>query len=251
MWYDDPMIKYLLPFLLLMTNLQATQTQVVILLGPPGAGKGSQAAFLKETLHVPHISTGDLLRNHIKNQTELGKKAKSYIDAGKLGPDELIFSMLFERVAAPDCEKGYILDGFPRNLEQAKTFQKQLNDEVSVVAINLAVPDSILIDRIVNRQICQECQAPYHLTFSPPKVKGVCDVCKGTLYHRSDDTKEIVQNRLKVYHEQTAPLIDYYANQGKLHMIDGNKPKEQVVAQLTQLLHRPVQQDKIGAGNVN
>lgn len=245
------MIKYLLPFLLLMTNLQATQTQVVILLGPPGAGKGSQAAFLKETLHVPHISTGDLLRNHIKNQTELGKKAKSYIDAGKLGPDELIFSMLFERVAAPDCEKGYILDGFPRNLEQAKTFQKQLSDEVNVVAINLAVPDSILIDRIVNRQICQECQTPYHLTFSPPKVNGVCDVCQGKLYHRSDDTKEIVQNRLKVYHEQTAPLIDYYAKQEKLHIIDGNKPKEQVVAQLTQLLHRPVQQDKVSAGNVN
>jgi len=238
-----------------MGNLQATQTptqtQVVILLGPPGSGKGSQATLLKEKVELAHISTGDLLRNNIKQQTELGKKAKSYMEKGDLVPDDLIFSMLFERVAAPDCAKGYILDGFPRNLEQAKTFQKRLNDECNVMAINLEVPDATLVERITKRQICKECQTPYNLTFSPPKVKDVCDRCNGELYQRSDDTEEVVKSRLKVYHELTAPLIGYYGKQGKLHTVDGSQEKERVTAKLTKLFSQPVQEDKVGAGNVN
>lgn len=244
------MIKILLPLILFMANLQATQTQVVILLGPPGAGKGSAATLLKDKMELAHISTGDLLRQNIKNGTQLGEKAKSYMDAGDLVPDELIFSMLFERVDAPDCEKGYLLDGFPRTIEQAETLQKRLAGRAQVKAVSLEVPDSALVERITKRQVCRDCQTPYHLTFSPPKTKGKCDRCPGELYQRSDDTETVVKSRLKIYHEKTAPLIDYYREQKALQTVDASLPPNEVLSQITALL-TPVVKDKVGAGDVH
>ena len=220
-----------------MANLQALDTQVVILLGPPGAGKGSQAALIKEKLQIAHISTGDLLRDNIKMGTPLGAKVKSYMDEGQLVPDDLIFEMLFTRVEKVDCKKGYILDGFPRNLQQAETLQKRLAG-YQVVAINLNIPDSAIIERITKRLICKSCQTPYHLVYSPPKVTGQCDRCQGELYHRSDDTAEVVENRLHVYHEQTAPLIGYYEKQKALHTIDSNTSKEAVLLEALKILGR-------------
>ncbi|MBS0629240.1 MAG: adenylate kinase [Verrucomicrobia bacterium] len=220
-----------------MATLQATQTQVVILLGPPGAGKGSQASLIKEKMEIAHISTGDLLRENIKQGTTLGQKAKTYMDAGHLVPDELIFDMLFARVAQPDCQKGYILDGFPRNIPQAEALQKRLAD-AQVTAISLSIPDAEIVDRITNRQICKSCQTPYNLVHSRPKKEGICDKCGGTLYQRSDDTKEVVEERLKVYHEQTAPLISFYTNQKALHTVDSTAPKEAVLQQILSVLGR-------------
>lgn len=218
------------PLFFLMANLQATETQVVILLGPPGAGKGSQATLIQEKVEIAHISTGDLLRENIKNGTNLGAKAKGYMDAGKLVPDDLIFDMLFDRVEKPDCKKGYLLDGFPRNIAQARALQEKLTDSHEIVAINLSIPDSEIVDRITKRVVCKECQTPYHLVYSPPKSEGKCDHCEGVLYQRSDDTKEVVENRLKVYHKETAPLIDYYGEQKKLHTVDSNQSKELVLS---------------------
>ncbi len=219
-----------------MTNLQATQTQVVILLGPPGAGKGSQATLIQEKKDLAHISTGDLLRENIKQGTDLGKKAKVNMDAGYLVPDDLIFDMLFARVAKPDCKKGYLLDGFPRNIPQAEVLQKRLSDKHDVVAINLDVPDSVLIERITKRQICKSCQTPYNLVYSPPKFAGICDQCGGELYQRSDDTKEVLENRLKVYRKQTAPLINYYQKQKALQTVDSNQSKEAITQEILKIL---------------
>jgi len=218
-----------------MANLQATQTQVVILLGPPGAGKGSQATLIKEELEMAHISTGDLLRENIKQGTDLGKQAKSFMDEGKLGPDHLIFDMLFARVEKPDCKKGYILDGFPRNIAQAEELQKRLRSH-DVMALNLSVPDSAIIERITKREICKTCQTPYHQDFSPSKVKGKCDLCEGELYQRSDDTKEVVEIRLKVYHEQTAPLIEFYEKKGALQTVDSNRSKDAITEEILEKL---------------
>lgn len=229
------MFKYLLALVLLMANLQATETSVLILLGPPGAGKGSQATLLKEKMEIAHISTGDLLRENMKKQTPLGEKAKVYMETGQLVPDELIFDMLFTRLEMADCKKGYILDGFPRTIAQAQVLQKRLTD-VKIVAINLAVPDASLIERITQRKICENCQAPYHLTFSPPKESNKCDRCGGNLFQRKDDTKEVVEKRLQVYHEQTAPLIEYYSKQKVLHNLDSNQSKEAVLLQILKIL---------------
>lgn len=227
--------KILLLLVFFMANLQATQTQVLILLGPPGAGKGSQATLIKEKMEIAHISTGDLLRENIKDGTELGKKAKGYMDAGQLVPDDLIFDMLFARVEKPDCKNGYILDGFPRNIPQAEELQKRLTD-AKVTAISLKIPDSEIVDRITKRQICKSCQTPYHLVHSRPKADGICDKCGGSLYQRSDDTKEVVEERLKVYHDQTAPLIEYYGKQNALHSVDSTTSKEAVLLQILKIL---------------
>lgn len=231
------MIRFFVSIIIfLMANLQAIQTQVVILLGPPGAGKGSQATLIKEEVGIAHISTGDLLRENIKKETTLGKNAKVYMDAGQLVPDDLIFAMLFARLDEPDCKKGYILDGFPRNISQAEILQKKLLDQYDVVAIHLDVSDAILVDRITKRYVCASCQTPYHLSFSPPKVAGKCDRCHGDLYQRSDDTKEVIEKRLKVYHKQTKPLIDFYEKQKKFHKIDSNVSKEDITQEILTLL---------------
>lgn len=229
--------KFILLLILFMANLQATQTTVLILLGPPGAGKGSQATLIKEKMEIAHISTGDLLRENIKDGTELGKKAKGYMDAGQLVPDDLIFDMLFARVEKPDCKNGYILDGFPRNIPQAEALQKRLSD-ANVTAISLKIPDSEIVDRITKRQICKSCQTPYHLVHSRPKADGICDKCGGSLYQRSDDTKEVVEERLKVYHDQTAPLIEYYSKQNALYSVDSTTSKEAVLLQILNILAR-------------
>ena len=211
---------------------------VVILLGPPGAGKGSQALLLRDKVHLPHISTGDLLRENVKNQTPLGAEAKKYIDRGALVPDPLILDMLFQRIGQADCKKGYILDGFPRTLPQAESFQKRLGNSGKIVAIHLDLADDVIIERLTKRMICENCQTPYHLSFSPPKKEGICDLCGGTLIQRKDDTEEVVKKRLVVYREQTKPLINYFSKQKMLHTIDSDQPKEKIFAHILKLLGR-------------
>lgn len=210
---------------------------IVIMLGPPGAGKGTQASLLTERLHLPHISTGDLLREHVRKETALGKKAKAFMDKGELVPDLLILDMLFDRVSQADCSRGYILDGFPRTLPQAEAFHTRLDKSARVIAILTDLSDEKIVDRITKRVMCEKCGTPYHLSFSPPKQTGVCDKCGGKLYQRNDDTKEVVLRRLEVYHKQTAPLIHYYTKHKLLHTIDCNQQsKEQILAQILSIL---------------
>jgi adenylate kinase len=183
---------------------------VVILLGPPGAGKGTQAVRLTEHYNIPQISTGDLFRENIKKRTPLGIKAQEYINRGELTPDKLVLEMLFDRLKHEDCKCGYLLDGFPRTLPQAEALDRYLDNEAPVVVIDLEVPDSEIVDRITGRLVCKECGAPYHKTAQKPQKEGICDRCGGELMQRNDDTKEVVETRLKVFHEQTAPLRKYY-----------------------------------------
>lgn len=212
------------------------QPLIVVLLGPPGSGKGTQAVRLAKELGIPHISTGDLFRENIRQGTELGLKAQKYIDQGKLGPDELVFDMLFERVSQPDCQKGYILDGVPRTLNQAEVFTKRIEGKTNLNVITLRVSDEILIKRISGRLICKNCQYTYHKDFSPPKEKGICDRCGGELYQRVDDKEEVVRERLRVYHTQTAPVIDFFRKKGFTHEVDGEKNPEEVFAALKKLV---------------
>ncbi len=213
---------------------------VVILMGPPGAGKGTHAGPLSETLSLPHISTGDLFRENIRAQTELGKKAKSYMDKGQLVPDELVIDMLFERVSKEDCKNGYILDGFPRTLAQAKSLDQRLNSHVRTLALNFNVADGKIIERVAGRIACKQCGRPYHLKFDPPKQAAVCDVCSGPLFQRDDDKEEIIRKRLEVYRAQTQPLIDYYAKQkGVLKEIDSDQRKEQVFHDVLEAVPSP------------
>jgi adenylate kinase len=205
---------------------------VLILLGPPGSGKGTQASLLHDTLHIPHISTGDLLREHIRRGTELGTEAKTFIDKGLLVPDALIINMLFERVSQKDCAKGYILDGFPRTLPQAEAFQTRLKGQPSPIVINLELSDAKIIERLSQRVVCENCATPYHLVYSPPKPAGKCDKCGGKLSQRSDDKEAVITKRLKVYHEQTSPLIAYYQNQKLLHSVSCDASKEKVFSQV-------------------
>lgn len=214
---------------------------VIVLLGPPGAGKGSQATLIREKMlergiHMGHISTGDLLRENIKNKTPLGEVAKGFMDGGNLVPDDLIFEMLFDRVAKPDCKEGYILDGFPRTLPQADVFYEKIGKKSHFVALNLEISEQAILERLTKRVICEKCQRPYHLVFSPPKKAGICDACGGKLYQRSDDTEEVVKNRLMVYGRQTEPLIAYFKKLGVLHSIDASASKEVVLAQLMKIL---------------
>lgn len=213
-------IIFLLPFTLAFGMSKATthvdpvasKPLVVILLGPPGAGKGTHAGPLSDKLHLPHISTGDLFRENLRNQTELGKKAQGYMKEGKLVPDELVLDMLFDRIANNDCKNGYILDGFPRTVPQAEALDKRLNDKVKETAIHFSAPDSVLIDRISGRIVCKSCSFAHHKTFIPPKQEGVCDKCGGELFQRADDKVEVVKKRLEIYREQTQPLIEYYSH---------------------------------------
>ncbi|MFO7618676.1 MAG: adenylate kinase [Thermoplasmata archaeon] len=205
----------------------------LILLGPPGAGKGTQAQFLVEKYGIPQISTGDLLRKAVAEGTELGKIAKSYMDAGKLGPDDLILALVKERIEKPDCGKGYILDGYPRNLAQAQAM-KSLGS-VDVV-INLVLPMEELVTRLTSRRTCKKCNAVYNLTARPPKVEGKCDSCGGELYQRDDDNVATVSKRLETYTAQTAPLIDYYRKEGLLRDIDSTRGMENTLASIVKVL---------------
>ena len=192
----------------------------LILLGPPGAGKGTQAQFLVEKYNLPQISTGDLLRKAVAEGTELGKIAQEYMNAGKLGPDDLILSLVKERIDKPDCAGGYILDGYPRNLAQAEAMEKLAKVDV---VINLNVPMEELVNRLTSRRTCKSCNAVYNLTARPPKVDGKCDTCDGDLYQRDDDNVETVSKRLDTYNSQTAPLIDHYTNNGLIKNIDATQ----------------------------
>jgi len=210
----------------------------IIMLGAPGAGKGTQAKMIAEKYGLPHISTGDIFRANIKNGTELGKEAKEYMDKGLLVPDELTVRLLLDRVAQDDCKNGYVLDGFPRTIPQAEVLDEKLSDlgEKVDYAINVDVPDENIVNRMSGRRACLNCGATYHIVSIPPKKEGICDVCGSELVLRDDDKPETVQNRLKVYHDQTQPLIDFYEKKGVLRSVDGTLPMEEVFTAITKIL---------------
>jgi adenylate kinase len=217
---------------------QEEKDMKIVMLGAPGAGKGTQANMIAEKYNIPHISTGDIFRANIKNGTELGKEAKSFMDKGQLVPDELTVKLLLDRVAKDDCRDGYVLDGFPRTIPQAEVLDSELgkNGEKIDFAINVDVPDENIIHRMSGRRACLKCGATYHVEYVPPKKEGICDVCGSELVLRDDDKPETVKNRLKVYHDQTQPLIDYYTKQGVLHTVDGTRDVKDVFAGITSVL---------------
>ena len=202
----------------------------IIFLGAPGSGKGTQAAYVAQELNLVHIASGDLFRQAVEQGTELGMQVKSYMEKGVLGPDQLTIRMVLERISAPDCEPGAVFDGFPRNLKQAEALDKALAQQAKAIdkVLYIKVPKEELIKRLGGRWICRNCQTPYHAIDSPPKVLGRCDKCGGELYQRPDDTVEVVKKRLEVYFAQTAPLIDYYNQAGKLLEIDGKGRVDEV-----------------------
>lgn len=205
----------------------------LIFLGPPGAGKGTTAVDLKIRLRIPHISTGDLFRKHIKEQTELGKRVNAIIEAGDLVPDEITIEMVKQRLAEPDAKKGFILDGFPRTIAQAEaleTFAKI--DKV----INFELSDEMIIKRLSGRRVCKTCGYGHHIEFMPPKVEGLCDKCSGELYTRKDDQIDSIKNRLEVYQKSTQPLIDYFTQKGLIANFDSSKPAEKVTDEIEQFL---------------
>lgn len=208
------------------------------MLGAPGAGKGTQAKMLAEKYGIPHISTGDIFRANIKNNTELGKKAKSYMDAGQLVPDELVVDLVVDRIKDEDCMKGFILDGFPRTIPQAEALDYALNNQNEKIdyAINVDVPDENIITRMSGRRACVGCGATYHIVYNPTKVEGICDACGQNLILREDDKPETVKKRLEVYHEQTQPLIEHYEAKGALLTVDGTQDINDVFAAITRVL---------------
>ena len=210
----------------------------IIMLGAPGAGKGTQAKKIAEVCNVPHISTGDIFRANIKNGTELGAKAKEYMDKGLLVPDELVCDLVVDRIQQSDCEQGYILDGFPRTIPQAQALTNALNaiGQKMDYAINIEVPDENIIQRMSGRRACVGCGATYHVVYNPTKVEGICDACGEALILRDDDKPETVKNRLDVYHEQTQPLIDYYKNEGILVEVDGTKNMDDVFTDICKVI---------------
>ena len=210
----------------------------IILLGPPGAGKGTQAKMLVEKYGIPQISTGDILRANLKAQTELGLEAKKYMDAGKLVPDEVVIGIINNRIKEDDCQKGYMLDGFPRTVAQAEALDKILAENKSGIdhVISIDVPDKELLGRLTGRRTCRQCGQGYHVMFDPPKKDGVCDKCGGELYQRDDDNEATVGNRLTVYADQTQPLIDYYKNKGLLRPIDGLGQISEIFGRVTAVL---------------
>ena len=210
----------------------------IIMLGAPGAGKGTQAKQIAAKYDIPHISTGDIFRANIKNGTELGKKAKTYMDQGLLVPDELVVDMVVDRVAADDCANGYVLDGFPRTIPQAEALDAALAKlgESMGYAINVEVPDENIVKRMAGRRACVACGATYHIEHIPPKTEGICDTCGKELILRDDDKPETVLKRLNVYHEQTQPLIDYYTGKGILKEVDGTKDMSEVFDEIVAIL---------------
>jgi len=208
-------------------------SRVVILLGPPGAGKGTQAVRLSGRLSLPHISTGDLFRENLSQGTDLGARAKEFMESGRLVPDELVVDMLFDRVGREDCSQGYLLDGFPRTVAQAEELGRRLGDGTPVTVVNLDVPDEVIVERAGGRLLCRACGNIQHLKYSPPAQEGVCDACGGELYQRDDDKPEVVRQRLTVYHEQTQPVVDWYLQAsatggGVLHNVDGAGTPDEV-----------------------
>lgn len=195
----------------------------VILVGPPGAGKGTQAAVLEEKTDLKHIASGELFRHHMREETDLGQLAQMYVDRGELVPDNVVIGMILDRIFEPDCEAGVIFDGFPRTKEQAAALERALEDHKQSIdaVIYLNAPRDVLLRRIVGRQTCRICQTPYNIYYTPPTQEGICDECGGDLYTRSDDNMETARHRLDVYMQQTAPLIEHYRQMGMLHEVDG------------------------------
>lgn len=210
----------------------------IIMLGAPGAGKGTQAKKIADKYQIPHISTGDIFRANIKEGTELGKKAKSYMDQGQLVPDELTLELIMDRFQNPDCKNGYVLDGFPRTIPQAEALTEALAKKGETIdyAINVEVPDENIINRMGGRRACLACGSTYHIVYAPTRVEGICDRCGEKLVLRDDDKPETVKNRLNVYHNQTQPLIEYYTRQGKLAEVDGTQSMEDVFNAIVKIL---------------
>ena len=219
-------------------NVQEGFVMKIIMLGAPGAGKGTQAKQIAGKYSIPHISTGDIFRANIKNGTELGKKAKEYMDQGLLVPDELTCDLVVDRIGQDDCKNGFVLDGFPRTIPQAEALTNALNElgQKMDFAIDVDVPDENIVKRMSGRRACLECGATYHIVSIPPKKEGICDACGSELVLRDDDKPETVQKRLDVYHEQTQPLIDYYKKAGILKSVDGTQPMEDVFADIIKIL---------------
>jgi adenylate kinase len=208
----------------------AKEPKYIILLGPPASGKGTQAAQLREALDLPHVASGDLFRENLKHETELGLQAKAYMDRGELVPDDITIAMVMDRLSQPDCADGAILDGFPRTMAQAEALDEALTAEGHKInaVLYIQVPEEVLVERVSGRRLCPVCGEAYHVRFNPPKQPGICDKDGGELYQRDDDKPETVRKRLQVYWEQTSPLIDYYRKQGSLVEIDGDQPIETV-----------------------
>lgn len=214
----------------------------LVLLGGPGAGKGTQAKMLKEKYDLPHISTGDIFRANINNNTDLGKEAKKYMDKGLLVPDELVGDLVIDRIAEDDCKNGYIFDGFPRTIPQAKDLDKRLESSGEKIdfVINIEVEDENIIRRMSGRRACLKCGATYHIEHIPPKKEGICDKCGSNIVLRDDDAPETVRNRLVIYHEQTQPLIDYYNSKGNLISVDGSRPMKDIHEEIIDYIERGV-----------
>jgi len=210
----------------------------IVILGTPGAGKGTQADILCQKLNLPHIASGDLFRQALEKKTELGLLAKSYMEKGKLGPDEITIKMILERINLSDCVSGCLFDGFPRTLEQAEALDKALAEQGKSIdkAIYIGVPQEELIKRLSGRWICRSCQTPYHLITSPPRITGKCDKCGGELYQRPDDKEETVKERLRVFFVQTMPVVDYYKKQNKLIEVNGNLGIQDVAEEIISVL---------------
>jgi len=210
----------------------------IILLGPPGAGKGTQAKMLVDKYAIPQISTGDILRANLKAGTELGLEAKKYMDAGKLVPDEVVIGIINNRIQEKDCRQGYMLDGFPRTVAQAQALDKILAEQGSGIdhVISIEVPDQELMGRLTGRRTCRQCGQGFHVMFDPPKVEGICDKCGGELYQRDDDNEKTVANRLKVYSDQTQPLIEYYKKKSLLRPIDGLGGIKEIFGRIVKVL---------------
>ena len=210
----------------------------IILMGLPGAGKGTQASEIVKKFPIPHISTGDMFRKAIKDETDLGKEAKSYMDRGELVPDEVTVGIVKERISEDDAKKGFLLDGFPRTIDQAESLSQimsELDREIDAV-INIEVPEEELMNRLTGRRICEKCGTTYHLVFNPPKVDGICDIDGGKLYQREDDNPETVSNRLSVNVKQSKPILEYYNNKGVLKNIDGAKDIDEVTKDVIDIL---------------
>lgn len=212
----------------------------LLIMGPPGAGKGTQAETLTAKLAIPHISTGDMFRKAISEGTELGQKAKEYMDAGQLVPDEITIGIVRERIMEKDCAEGFLLDGFPRTVPQAEALE-EIFQEAGIKldgVLNIAVPDDKLVARLTGRRVCRDCGSGYHIMYQAPKEEGKCDACGGELYQRSDDSEETANSRLAVYHQNTAPLIDFYKERDLLMEVNGDRPIPEVLVEIGQVLGR-------------